>query len=275
MLEIGKINRLKIVSHVGPEIYLSGPGAAKILLTGKKPPSGCDIGDVLEVFVYADSDGHLAATVTAPKAVADDIAWLRVVSVNRTGAFLDWGLPKDLLVPRIEQHQELEAGKFYLVKLYLDSQNRILGTTKIDRYLTDEGPYFKTGQAVSLLIADRTSLGVKAVVNNTHWGMLYENEIFQAIQQGQKLEGFIKHIRPDFRLDLSLYRPGYGKVAAIEDKILEQLNAKDGFLPLSDKSPPETIYAALGVSKKVYKQAIGALYKKKRVLIETGGIRLI
>lgn len=275
MLEIGKINRLKIVSRVGSEIYLTGPGATNVLLTDKKPPTGCQTGDSLDVFVYVERDGHLAATTTMPKAVADEIAWLDVVSVNRTGAFLDWGLPKDLLVPRNEQHQELEVGKFYLVKLYLDSQNRILGTTKIDRYLAEEGYYFTPGQKVSLLIADRTDLGIKAIVNHSHWGMLYENEIFQPLKQGQKIDGFIKQIRPDYRIDLSLYQPGYSKVATIEAKILEQLRVNNGFLPLHDKSPPETIYAALGVSKKVYKQAIGALYKKKQVLIQADGIRLI
>lgn len=275
MLEIGKINSLKIVSRVASEIYLASSTSAKVLLVDKKPPANCQVGDTLDVFVYVDMEGHLAATATTPKALVDEIAWLKVVSVNnRVGAFLDWGLPKDLLVPFGEQHHELEAGKSYLVKLFLDQQNRILATTKIDKFIADEGFYFKVGQKVSLLIADKTDLGIKAIVNNTHWGMLYPNELFQPVQKGQKLDGFIKQIRVDHKIDLSLHQPGYGKVDELADKILTRLKDNQGFLALSDKSHPETIYNAFGVSKKVYKQAIGALYKKKLVLIEKDGVRL-
>ena len=274
MLEIGKINTLKVANRVGSEIYLSNPTSGKILLADRKPPL-CQVGESLDVFVYVDLDGHLAATTTFPKAFVDDIAWLEVVSVNRIGAFVDWGLPKDLLIPSKEQHQVLVVGESYLVKLYLDHQNRILGTTKIDRHLAEEGHYFKAGQKVSLLIADKTALGIKAVVNNSHWGILYENEIFQPLKRGQKLEGFVKQIREDHKIDLSLHQPGYGKVVNLEDKILNQLKENQGFLPLGDKSPPEAIYTAFGVSKKVYKQAIGALYKKRLVSIEKDGVRLV
>ena len=274
MLEIGKINILKVASRVASEIYLASPTSAKVLLVDKKPPS-YQVGDTLEVFVYVDMDGHLAATTTIPKALVDEIAWLKVVSVNRVGAFLDWGLPKDLLVPFGEQHHELEVGESYLVKLVLDAQNRILATTKIDKYLADENFYFKAGQKVSLLIADKTDLGIKAIVNNSHWGMLYRNELFQPVHKGQKLEGFIKQIREDRKIDLTLHQPGYDKVDELTDTILAKLQDNQGFLPLSDKSPPEAIYDMFGVSKKVFKQAIGALYKKKLVLIEEDGIKLV
>lgn len=274
MLEIGKINTLKVASRVGSEIYLASTTSAKVLLVDKKPPTNCQVGDALDVFVYVDMDGHLAATTTTPKALVDDIAWLKVVSVNRVGAFLDWGLPKDLLVPFGEQHHELEVGKSYLVKLFLDAQNRLLATTKIEKFIAEEGFYFKAGQKVSLLIADKTDLGIKAIVNNTHWGMLYENELFQPVQKGQKLDGYIKQIRADHKIDLTLHQPGYGKVEELTDKILTKLKDNQGFLPLSDKSPPEAIYSAFGVSKKVFKQAIGALYKQKLILIEKSGIRL-
>jgi len=163
MIEIGKINTLKITSRVGSEIYLSSPASAKVLLVDKKP-APYEIDDSLDVFVYVDTDGHLAATTTIPKALNDEVAWLEVVSVNRVGAFLDWGLPKDLLIPFSEQHQELEVGKSYLVKLFLDQQNRLLATTKIEKFLADEGLYYKAGQKVSLLIADKTDLGIKAIV---------------------------------------------------------------------------------------------------------------
>lgn len=274
MIEIGKISTLKVSSRVSSEIYLASPTSAKILLVDRKPPQ-CQVGDVLDVFVYVDMDGYLAATTTIPKAFVDEIAWLKVVSVNRIGAFLDWGLPKDLLIPFGEQHLELEVGQSYLVKLFLDAQNRILATTKIDKLLTEEGFYFKAGQKVSLIIADKTDLGIKAIVNNAHWGMLYENELFQPVQKGQKLEGFIKQIREDHKIDLSLHQPGYGKVEELTDKILARLKDNQGFLALGDKSPPEAIYGAFGVSKKVFKQAIGALYKQKLILIESNGIRLI
>ncbi len=274
MIQIGKINTLKVASRVGSEIYLASPTSAKVLLVDRKPPS-CEIGDMLDVFIYVDMDGHLAATTIIPKALVDEIAWLKVVSVNRIGAFLDWGLPKDLLVPFGEQHQELEVGKFYLVKLFLDPQNRILATTKIDKFLAEESFYFKAGQKVSLIITDKTDLGIKAIINNTHWGMLYENELFQPVQKGQKLDGFIKQIREDHKIDLSLYEPGYGKVEELTDKILAFLKDNQGFLGLSDKSPPDAIYNTFGVSKKVFKQAIGALYKQKLILIEKTGIRLV
>jgi len=273
MIEIGKTNTLKVVSRVGLEIYLSSAASAKVLLVDKKPPQ-CQVGDSLDVFVYVDTEGHLAATTTIPKALVDDIAWLKVVSLNYVGAFLDWGLPKDLLVPFGEQHHELEVGKSYLVKLFLDAQNRILATTKIEKFIAEEGFYFKAGQKVSLLIADKTDLGIKAIINNTHWGMLYENELFQPVQKGQKIEGFIRQIREDSKIDLTLHQPGYGKVEELTDKILTRLKDNQGFLALSDLSPPEAIYNAFGVSKKVFKQAIGALYKKKLVLIEKDGIRL-
>jgi uncharacterized protein len=274
MIEIGKINTLKVVSRIGSEIYLASPTSAKVLLVDKKPPL-CQVDEVLDVFAYVDTEGHLAATTTIPKAMVDDIAWLKVVSLNYVGAFLDWGLPKDLLVPFGEQHHELEVGKFYLVKLFLDNQNRLLATTKIEKFIAEEGFYFKAGQKVSLLIADKTDLGIKAIVNNTHWGMLYENELFQPVQKGQKIDGFIRQIREDNKIDLTLHQPGYGKVDELTDKILTQLKDNQGFLPLSDKSPPEAIYNAFGVSKKVFKQAIGALYKQKLVVIEKGGIRLV
>ncbi|WP_027157166.1 CvfB family protein [Methylobacter luteus] len=275
MINIGKINKLKVVKQLGYEIYLDSGTSRKILLADKKLPVNCQVGDTLDVFVYVDSEGHLAATMQKPLAQVDDVAWLKVVSVNYVGAFLDWGLPKNLLVPFSEQHHEMEVGKSYLVKLFLDDKGRIAATTKLDEWLEEESVYFKTGQKVSLIIADKTDLGYKAVVNNSHWGLLYKNEVFQPLRKGQKLEGYIKQIRDDKKIDLMLHEPGYGKVESLTDKILSRLKQNDGYLNLSDKSPPEAIYEAFGVSKKVFKQAIGALYKKQLIRIETDGIRLV
>ncbi len=275
MLNIGKINQLNVVKIQGADVYLDNGTSGKVLLADKKMSANCQVGDTLSVFVYVDSEGHLAATTKMPLAQVDDIAWLKVVSLNYVGAFLDWGLPKDLLVPFSEQHHEMEVGKSYLVKVFLDDKNRIAATTKIDRFITDESVDFEAGQKVSLIIADKTELGVKAIVNNTHWGMLYQNELFQPVKRGQKLDGYIKQIREDHKIDLILHQPGYGKVVSLTDNILIKLKENDGVLMLSDKSPPEAIYATFGVSKKVFKQAIGALYKKKLITLDKSGIKLV
>jgi len=275
MIDIGTVTKLNVIQKLGVQVYLGTDASAKILLVDRKIPENCQLGDTLEVFIYVDSEGHLAATTQIPLAQVGDVAWLKVVSVNYTGAFLDWGLAKDLLVPFSEQHHEMEVGKFYLVKVFLDEKNRIAATTKIDKWLADESVYFKAGQKVSLLIADQTELGVKAIVNNTHWGLLYKNELFQPVRKGQKLEGYIKQIREDHKIDLTLHQSGYGKVISLTDRILTKLQENNGVLMLSDKSSPEAIYNTFGVSKKVFKQAIGALYKKKLIIIDDGGIRLV
>ncbi|MGZ8152958.1 MAG: CvfB family protein [Methylovulum sp.] len=276
MINIGKINTLNVVKQHGADFYLDSGTSAKILLADKKPPANCQIGSTLDVFVYVDSDGHLAATTQTPLAQVGDIAWLKVVSLNYIGVFLDWGLPKDLLVPFSEQHHEMQVGQYYLVKVFLDDKDRIAATTKIDKFIADESVYFTVGQKVSLIIADKTDLGVKAIINNTHWGMLYQNELFQPVTKGQKFEGYIKQIRDDFKIDLSLHQPGYAKVESLTDKILTRLKENNGALTLSDKSPAEDIYAAFGVSKKVFKQAIGALYKQKLISLDKKqGIKLI
>ena len=280
MLSIGKINTLSVVKKQGPDIYLDNGVSAKVLLADKRPPEHCELGDSLDVFVYVDTEGHLAATTKKPFAQVDEIAWLKVVSLNYIGAFLDWGLPKDLLVPFSEQHHELEVGRSYIVKVFLDEQNRLAATTKIEQFIADEIAEddldtFKVGQKVSLIIAEKTDLGLKAVINHSHWGMLYHNELFQPVRKGQTIDGYIKQIREDGKIDLVLQEPGYGKVVSLTDKILNKLHQNNGVLNLSDKSPPEAIYAAFGVSKKVFKQAIGSLYKQKLITIDDKeGIKL-
>jgi uncharacterized protein len=276
MIQIGKVNQLKVVKIQGANIYLGTGASNKILLADKKPAHYA-LGDTLSVFVYVDNEGHLAATTTLPLVQTDEVAYLKVVSVNYYGAFLDWGLPKDLLVPFSEQHHELEVGKSYLVKAFLDKQQRIVASTKLNRLLseTDDDNLFTEGQSVQLVIADNTELGVKVIINHTHWGMLYSNEIFQTLTKGQRLTGYIKQIRDDLKIDVSLQPQGYVKqVLPLTETILNELKAHNGELMLSDKSPPATIYARFGVSKKVFKQAIGALYKQELIDIEKTGIRL-
>ncbi|EIC28754.1 MULTISPECIES: CvfB family protein [Methylomicrobium] len=273
MINIGKTNSLKVVKIQGPNIYLGLPGSPMVLLADKKPSKACQVGDSVPAFVYIDGEGHLAATLQKPLAEVGDIAWLKVAAVNYYGAFLDWGIPKDLLVPFSEQIAEMKPGRSYLVKLYEDVKGRIAATTKLDRFLSDEGPEFKAGQQVALLIADPTELGVKAIVDNTHWGMLYQNELFRPLRKGQKLTGYIKKVRDDHKLDLTLNEPGYGKIDPLADRILAELDKHGGVLELGDKSPPEAIYAAFGTSKKAFKQAIGALYKQQLIVIEDHTVR--
>ncbi|MGR8952257.1 MAG: CvfB family protein [Gammaproteobacteria bacterium] len=275
MINIGKTNQLIVIKIQGPNVYLGQPGSPMVLLADKKSPKSVQIGDSVSAFVYIDGDGHLAATLQKPQAEVGDIAWLKVVAVNYYGAFLDWGVPKDLLVPFNEQICEMKPGRSYLVRLFEDNKGRIVATTKLDRFLADAGPEFKVGQKVSLIIADHTELGAKAIVDNTHWGMLYQNEIFRPLRRGQKLTGYIKKVRDDHKLDLTLHEPGYGKIEPLADKILAELDKHDGVLQLGDKSPPEAVYAAFGVSKKAFKQAIGALYKKQLIVIEEHSIRRV
>ena len=276
MIEIGKFNILTITRKRDNEIYLDGGESGEIALADKELPGDYKVGDVLKVFVYIDGKNQLIATTQTPKAQADEVAWLKVVSLSHAGAFMDWGLPKDLLVPFSEQKGRMVEGRYYLVRLFLDEDNRIAASMLLDEFLQDQAFYFKEGQAVDLIIADQTELGVKAVINHQYWGVIYKNEIFQSLQKGQKLKGYIKKIRPDNKIDLALNQDKYGrKVDDTSDKVLAILEKHGGYIPLTDKSPPEMIYDTFGVSKKVYKQAIGGLYRQRKILIEDNGIRLV
>ena len=276
MINIGKINTLTISKQNSSGIYLSDEASSKQVLLIDEKPKKYELEESVRVFVFVDSEGHLAATTHIPWAQVDDIAYLKVVSVNYYGAFLDLGLKKNLLLPFSEQHHEVEVGDSYFVKIRLDDKDRLVATTKLSQYVSDEmeNNEFTVGQKVDLLITDQTDLGIKAIVNNAHWGLLYENEIFQTLQRGQRIDGYIKTIRDDLRLDLSLHETGYGKVTSLTDRILQMLSDNGGELAVGDKSEPETIYALFGVSKKVFKQAIGALYKQKHIIIDKTTIRL-
>jgi predicted RNA-binding protein (virulence factor B family) len=204
------------------------------------------------------------------------VAWLKVVEVNHLGAFVDWGLSKDLFIPFAEQHHPLKPGNLTIVKVYLDNQGRPAGSTRIDHWIEDTATGLKVGEKVSLLVAEQTELGFKAIINHQFWGLLYSNELYRRIRRGQALDGYIQRIRDDGKIDLSLNQPGFNnsKIDGVAQKIVSQLNENSGFLGLTDKSPPPAIYAAFGVSKKVFKQAIGSLYKARKITIEAEGIRL-
>ncbi len=203
------------------------------------------------------------------------VAWLRVVDVNDLGAFVDWGLSKDLFIPFAEQQHPLRPGSFTLVKIYLDNQGRPAGSTRIDRWIEDTTSELSAGQQVELLIAEQTDLGFKAIINHQFWGVLYSNELYRRVRKGQIVEGYIQRIRDDGKIDLTLNQPGFSasKIEVVARDIENNLHANSGFLALNDKSPPPDIYAAFGVSKKVFKQAVGALYKAQKITIEAGGLR--
>lgn len=274
MVVIGRTNTLRIkrIDEVGAR--LEGGRLGDILLPQRYLSPGATAGAEVEAFLYRDSEDRLIATTEKPLAEVGQCAWLRVVSVSAVGAFLDWGLPKDLLVPFAEQPRRMETGRHYLVRIFVDNTHRIAASARLDRFLLDEAEGLEQGQDVSLIIADSTDLGVKAVVNHRFWGLLYHDTLFRPVRKGQSVPGFIKRIRDDGKLELTLERPGYDKVGGVADIIMDKLGRADGFLPLNDKSSPDLIAAEFQVSKGVFKQAIGALYKQRLIKIEKGGIRL-
>ncbi len=277
MVQIGKYNRLRISKERSVGYFFDGGDDGDILMPKRHQPDSCEVGDELDVFVFHDAENRLTATVHKPVAQVDECAWLQVVSEHRVGAFLDWGMTKDLLVPTREQVEEMQVGKYYLVKILLDPYDKIIGTARLDEYLnsTNENHY-KTGQEVSLLIANKTDKGWKVVVDHSYWGQLYDTEVFQQLKPGQTIKGYIRKIREeDDKIDVSLQRGGYDnrQVSDLGQQILAAIKAEGGFLSISDKSPPEEIYAAFKVSKKAFKTAVGKLYKERQIVIEPGGLR--
>ncbi len=273
MAEIGRLNRLRVIREAPYGLYLDGGRDGEILLLRKQVPEGVAVGDEVEVFIYHDEDG-IAATTIRPRAMLGQFVALKVVSVTKIGAFLDWGLPKDLLVPISEQKDRMQEARRYVVYINLDDEGRLVASSKIDKFLDKWPVTYEEGQEVDLLICDRTDLGLKAIINNRHWGVLYQNELFKNVWLGDVMKGYIKKIREDGKIDLTLHQPGHEKLGAVADKVLETLTKNDGFLPVHDKSSPETIYKLFGESKKSFKSAIGILYKNRRITIETDGIRL-
>lgn len=275
-MEIGKVNELKVVKEVDFGIYLDGGEYGEILMPKRYVPQDCRPEDLISAFIYRDSEDRIIATTETPKAMVGEFAFLKVKSVTTVGAFLDWGLPKDLLVPYREQSHKMESGKSYTVYLYLDNETeRIVASSKINRFLDNLPPEFKENEEVNLYIISKTDIGYKAIINSTHTGILYKNEVFQPIKQGQQIKGYIKKVREDEKIDLCLEKPGFEKQDAMSETILDYLKNNDGFMELTDKSAPEKIYAIFETSKKNFKKAVGSLYKKKLVSIEENGIRLV
>jgi len=247
-----------------------------ILLPKRYVPSGVEVGDFMDVFIYRDSEDRIIATRLDPYIRVGEFAYLNVNKVESYGAFLDWGLPKDLFVPVSQQRSLMVDNGYYLVYAYLDKQtDRIAATAKVHRHLQNEAEGLEVGQEVEVLICDETDLGVRVIVNNKFWGLLYHNEIFQNLSEGQKTIGYVKTIRlEDHKLDITLKKEGMAEVKDARSLIIEALHDANGFLPLNDKSAPEAIYEELEMSKKVFKKAIGNLYKDKMITIKRDGIHL-
>jgi len=275
MAEIGRVNKLKIKRKRDYGAHLDGGELGDILLPTKYVPKECQPGDEVEVFVYLGGEDSLRATTQKPYATVDQFAKLRVVANSSAGAFLDWGLQKDLLVPKKEQLAKMEEGKSYVVFVFLDKKtNRITASSKLDKFFGLQAPTYNEGEEVDLFIYDKTDLGYKALVNRSHGGMVYKNEVFQKLHIGQNLKGYIKKIREDLKIDLSLQQSGYQRVDDISQTILNTIKDHGGRIAVTDKSPPQDIYSLFGVSKKIFKKAIGALYKKRLIIIDANGIRL-
>jgi predicted RNA-binding protein (virulence factor B family) len=276
MVEIGRTQRLKVIRKEDEFLVLDGGDLGELLLSLKELPEAYQTASKVEVFVYPDTADSLAVTIEKPLAEAGQFALLKVVSINAYGAFLDWGMERDLLVSFKDQHEAMLEGHSYIVYLYFDGEaNRITATSKIERHLDEIPPPFSEGEQVELLIANRTDLGMNAIINNTHWGVLYADEIFDQVRYGQKTTGYIKKVREDDKIDLYLHKPGYGAVDGLSQKVLDYLKAHEGFMDITDKSSPEVIYNRFGVSKKKFKMALGSLYKKRLVRLEKEGVFLV
>jgi hypothetical protein len=276
---IGKKLNLEVLRSTEIGLFLDTTNREHdgILLPKRYVPNGIEVGDFMDVFIYKDSEDRIIATRIEPYINIGEFAYLSVNKVESFGAFLDWGLPKDLFVPISQQNSLMAEKGIYLVYAYIDEQTeRITATAKVHRHLQNKAEGIEIGQKVDLLICDETELGVRVIVNNTFWGLIFHNEIFQHLREGQKTNGYVKEIRnSDQKIDISLKKTGMEEVKDARSQIIEALHDTNGFLPLHDKSAPEEIYEELEMSKKVFKKAIGNLYKDKMIDIKKDGIHLL
>lgn len=274
-VRLGRYNQLEVVKEVDFGVYLDGGDDGEILLPARYVPEDCQPGDMLNVFIYLDNEERLVATTLTPYAQVGDFACLEVAWTNQYGAFLDWGLMKDLFVPFREQKMKMQKGKRYVVYVHLDEESyRIVASAKVEHFLSTEKPDYQPGQEVEVLVWQRTELGYKVIVENKFSGMLYHNEIFQPLEVGMRLTAFIKQVRPDGKIDLVLQKAGARKVDDFSEVLWQYIKDNDGFTPLNDKTDAEVIYHTFGVSKKTFKKAVGDLYKKRRIVLEEDGIHL-
>lgn len=275
MMKIGDYNNLKINKILSFGAYLDDGNGKEILLPTRYVPENAKVNDIVNVFIYHDNEGRLIATTAHPYAKVGEFKFMEVKSVNEVGAFLNWGIMKDLLVPFHEQRCKMHEGGWYLVYVRLDHvTGRIMASAKIDKFLNNTPPEYEQNQEVDIMIAEETEIGYKVIINNLHWGLIYKNEIFTRIEKGEHMKGYIKEVREDDKIDVSLTPLGYQKVEGVAEIVYEALKIKGGFIPVHDKSKPDLIYSLFRCSKKAFKQAIGSLYKQHLILIEKDGIRL-
>lgn len=274
-IAVGQYNTLRVSRKVDFGFYLDDGGEG-ILLPKRFAPRTLRVGDELKVFVYHDSDNRLIATTQTPKAVVGDIVKMKAISITGLGAFLDWGLMKDLFVPKSKQLGGMREGVEYLVKLYIDEMTgRVAATEKLESLLSNDELTIKEKDIVELLAYRESELGYVMIINNKHTGILHTNEIYTNIKIGEKYQGFIKTIRPDNKIDVVLGKPGFQKVEDEAEKILRLLKENDGYLPYNDKSDPKEIYDFFGMSKKTFKMTTGGLYKQQKIAFAKTGIQLI
>lgn len=275
-IELGKFNQLEVVKQVDFGMYLDGDEEGEILLPSRYVPEDCQVGDWLNVFLYLDNEERLIATTLTPLVQVGEFACLEVAWINQYGAFLNWGLMKDLFVPFSEQKMKMQVGKKYVVHAHLDEESyRIVASAKVDRYLSKEMPEYQPGDEVDILIWQKTDLGFKAIIENKFSGLLYDSEVFQQLYTGDRLKAFIKQVREDGKIDLILQKPGFGKVDDFSKTLLEYIQEHDGRIRLTDKSPAEDIYDVFGVSKKTFKKAVGDLYKKRLIVLREDSIESV
>jgi predicted RNA-binding protein (virulence factor B family) len=283
MITLGNYNTLRIVKKVDFGLYLDGGENGEILLPTRYVPDGSAVGDEIDVFLYLDQDERLIATTEHPLAKVGDFAWLEVSWVNQYGAFLNWGLMKDLFCPFREQKMRMQKGQSYIVFVTIDEESyRLMATAKVEKHLAlltpaelnAQGKPYLHGTEVELLIWQKTDLGFKVIIDNRYQGLIYENQVFQPLHSGDRLKGFIDHIRQDGRADVTLQPTGHQHAEAFSEVLLQYLKDNNGYCDLGDKSPSELIEDRFKVSKKTYKRAIGELYKKRLITITPEGIRL-
>ena len=277
---IGSRAQLTVIKESSPGYFLdSGSELGNILLPRNEVVGSCKVGDQVDVFIYCDSEDRPIATMKHPKAMPGEFACLECIATTNIGSFLDWGLAKDLFVPFREQTSRLDVGKSYVVFIDVDPESdRIVASRRINRHLSKETPEYTPGQEVSLMVYAKTDLGYKAIINGQHSGVLFANEVFRKPAPGEQLTGYIAKLRNDGKIDLSLQAPDQSakeKTMDLESRIEAELARRGGFWSLCDSSPPEDIYNALGVSKKAFKRATGALFKKRKITIGKDGIKSV
>lgn len=274
-IELGKFNTLEVVKEVDFGMYLDGGEQGEILLPTRYVPENCKVGDWLDVFLYLDIEERLIATTLTPLVQVGQFACLEVNWVNEYGAFLDWGLMKDLFVPFREQKMKMQVGREYVIYAYLDEESyRIVASAKVDRYLSKEAPPYQPDDEVDILIWQKTELGFKAIIDNKFSGLLYAGQIFRDIYTGNRMKAYIKQVRPDGKIDLVLQKTGIEHVGDFSNTLLQYIKDNSGWTPLNDKSDAADIYDTFGVSKKTFKKAIGDLYKKRLIIITHEGLKL-